>query len=79
MKYGCRNQEDEISLECTDLRRGVLKYMTVDGDVKHIKVSHMDVFEFFKTKKCKAIRDNIVCEDTLNSLRNSLNFSTLEH
>lgn len=36
MKYGCRNQEDEISLECTDLRRGVLKYMTVDGDVKHI-------------------------------------------
>jgi hypothetical protein len=71
MKYGCRNDEDEVSMECTDFRRGVLKYISKDGDVKQITSKYLKsfmtdcLFEFSKTKQCKSIRDNIasICEE----------------
>jgi hypothetical protein len=71
MEYACRNDKNEVSLECTDYRRGVLKYISKDGDVKQITSKYLKyfmtdcLFEFSKTKQCKAIRDDIasMCEE----------------
>jgi hypothetical protein len=55
MKYGCRNDEDEV--ECTDFRRGVLKYITKDGDIKQITSKYL---KSFMSASLNSLRQNNV-------------------
>lgn len=72
MKYACRNTEDEISIQCTDLRRGVLKFINEEGVIKQISTKYLQNFmnkcliEYSKTDECKLIRNKIadLCADT---------------
>ncbi len=82
MKHGCRNNEDEISIQCTDLRRGVLKFINEEGETKQISTKFLQSFmnkcltEYSKTDQCKLIRDKIadICAETID-FTYSQNFS----
>ena len=74
MKYACRNNEDEISIQCTDLRRGVLKFINKEGGIKQISTKYLQNFmnkcliEYAKTDEYKLIRNKIadLCADTID-------------
>lgn len=82
MKHGCRNNEDEISIQCTDLRRGVLKFINEEGETKQISTKFLQSFmnkcltEYSKTDQCKLIRNKIadLCTQTID-FTYSQNFS----
>jgi hypothetical protein len=65
MKYGCRNENDEICIQCTDKNRGIFKYINKDDETKQITTKYLQAFmfkclnDYIKTDNYKEIENNI--------------------